>query len=87
MEEGDISPAQQTTFHKSVRAFYVCALEYAIQNLPQNDDLLKNAKFVNFGRRECANISEVEYSTGKEGYEIRCNRIFQLSLCILSVHF
>ena len=61
MEEGDISPAQQTTFHKSVRAFYIHALEYAIRNLPLNDDLLKNAKFVNFGRRDCANLSEVEY--------------------------
>ncbi|CAB4028208.1 Hypothetical predicted protein [Paramuricea clavata] len=61
IEEGDISPALQNALYKSVRAFYVRTLEYAIDNLPLNDDLLENAKLVNFNRREYAELSEVEY--------------------------
>ena len=60
-EEGDISLAQQSTFYKSVRAFYVPALEYAISNLPLKDDSLENAWFLNFHRRESANLTEVKY--------------------------
>ena len=60
-EEGDISLAQQGTFYKSVRAFYVHALEYAISNLMLKDDLLQNARFLNFHRRERANLSKVGY--------------------------
>lgn len=57
--EGDISPAQKSTFYTIARAFYARALEYAI-NLQLKDDLLQNAKFLNFHRRESANISEVD---------------------------
>ena len=41
-EERDISLAQQSNFYKSVGALYVCALEYAISNLPLKDDLMQN---------------------------------------------
>lgn len=60
-DEGDISQTQQSTFYKSVKAFYARALEYAISNLPLKDDLLQNARFLNFHRRESANLSEVDY--------------------------
>ena len=60
-EDGDISQTQQSTFYKSVKAFHARALEYAISNLPLKDDLLQNARFLNFHRRESANLSEVDY--------------------------
>ena len=60
-DDGDISEAQQNTFYKSVRAFYVRAMEYATSNLPSNDELLKNARFLDFHSRESASISQVEY--------------------------
>ena len=60
-DDGDISEAQQNTFYKSVRAFYVRAMEYATSNLPLNDELLKNARFLDFHSRESASISQVEY--------------------------
>ena len=60
-DDGDISEAQRNTFYKSVRAFYVRAMEYATSNLPLNDELLKNARFLDFHSRESASISQVEY--------------------------
>ena len=60
-DDGNISEAQRNTFYKSVRAFYVRAMEYATSNLPLNDELLKNARFLDFHRRESASISQVEY--------------------------
>ena len=60
-EKGNISLAQQRNFYKSVRAFYVRALEYAISNLSLKDDLMQNARFLNFHRREIASLSKFEY--------------------------
>ena len=51
MENGDLAPSQCKKFYESVRAFYVHAFEYALKNLPLNDELLKNASFVNFPSR------------------------------------
>ena len=61
LEEGDISQAQVTKFYDGARAFYVRAMEYALENLPMNDEMLKNAAFVSFRSRESANFSQVEY--------------------------
>ena len=60
-DDGDVSEAQRNTFFKSVCAFYVRAMEYATKNLPLNDELLKNARFLDFHSRESASISQVEY--------------------------
>ena len=60
-EEGDISLAQQSNFYKSVRAFYVCALQYAISNILLKGDLMQNPRFLNFHRREITSLSKVEY--------------------------
>ena len=60
-DDGDVSEAQRNTFFKSARAFYVRAMEYATKNLPLNDELLKNARFLDFHSRENASISQVEY--------------------------
>ena len=37
VNSGDISPTESNKFFKSVRAFYVLAMEYALKNLPLND--------------------------------------------------
>ena len=47
LNEGDISAADQTKFYASVRAFYVKAMCYALENLPLKDPLLQNARFLN----------------------------------------
>jgi hypothetical protein len=61
LDDGEISPLQVTQFYKGVRAFYVRALEYALDNLPLKDDLLKNASFVSYKKREDTSFSQVEY--------------------------
>ena len=61
LEEGDISQAQVTKFYDGSPAFYVRAMEYALENLPMNDEMLRNAAFVSFRSRESANVSQVEY--------------------------
>ena len=60
LEEGDITQ-QVLKFYASVRAFYETALEYALNNLPVKDELLKNAGFLNFISRENSNFNQVEY--------------------------
>ena len=61
LEEGDISPSDETKFYRSVRAFYVQAMKYALDNLPVKDALLKSAKFVNFRSKDDATFSQVEF--------------------------
>ena len=61
VEEGDVSPSQQRVFFNSVRAFYTKAMEYALQNLPLNDELLQNAAFTNVSTRLLSSFSQVEY--------------------------
>ena len=61
LDDGEISSLQVTQFYKGVRAFYVRALEYALDNLPLKDDSLKNASFVSYKKRDDASFSQVEY--------------------------
>ena len=61
LDDGEVSSLEVTQFYKGVRAFYVRALEYALDNLPLKDDLLKNASFVSYKKREDASFSQVEY--------------------------
>jgi len=61
LEEGDIGQAQVTKFYDGAPAFYVPAMEYALENLPMNDEMLRNAAFVSFRSKESANFSQVEY--------------------------
>ena len=61
LNDGDISQHDQSIFYRSVRTFYERAMEYALQNLPLEDELLQNAAFVNFHIRECATFQQVEY--------------------------
>ena len=61
LNDGDISQQQVNKFYDSTIAFYERAMEYAVQNLPLNDTLLKNATFVNFKLRENVTFSQVEF--------------------------
>lgn len=59
--EQDISVNQVKKFYTGVRLFYLSAVDYAIENLPLNDSLLKNAEFVYYPKRAQATISQVVY--------------------------
>lgn len=61
LEEGSISASDESKFYESVRAFYVQAMQYALENLPLRDPLLRNARFLNFESRNSATFSQVEY--------------------------
>ena len=61
LEEGDIGPSDTSRFYRSVRAFYVQAMKYALDNLPIKDSLLRNARFLNFKAKDDATFSQVEY--------------------------
>ena len=61
LDNGALAPSQSKRFYESVRAFYVHAFEYALKNLPLNDELLKNANFVNFTLRTDSAFAQVEY--------------------------
>ena len=45
----------------AVRKFYEATFNYAVENLPFDDIVLKHAKFVNFTNRYDAFIESVEY--------------------------
>ena len=48
-------------FYQAVRGFYYTAAEYALANLPLTDEVLQNASFLNFEKREIALFSQVEF--------------------------
>ena len=62
-QDSDISATDVKRFYVGVRAFYIPAVDYAIDNLPLNDTLLKNAEFIYFPKREQATISQVYFVT------------------------
>lgn len=49
--EGAVPPVKMSTFYKGVRSFFETAVEYRLQNLPHDDVVLKNARFINFEQR------------------------------------
>lgn len=84
MEEGDISASNKSKFYESVRAFYVRAMQYALENLPLRDPLLKNARFLNFESKSGATFSQVEYFVERlvNGVKYFCHNIIA-SACSL----
>ena len=44
LKDGDIINQQFNRFLTAAGAFYICTYEYALDNLPRNDDLLINAR-------------------------------------------
>ena len=63
MHNGDLAPSQVKT--EILRAFYIHAFEYALNNLPLKDQLLKNANFVSFTSRSTSTFTQVEYFVEK----------------------
>ena len=61
MEEGDVNPLQVAKFYESVRCFSERAVEYSLKNLPLSDELLKNARVIDFERRLQADMLQLEY--------------------------
>uniref|UniRef100_H3A908 HAT C-terminal dimerisation domain-containing protein n=1 Tax=Latimeria chalumnae TaxID=7897 RepID=H3A908_LATCH len=62
---GDISPATKNKLFSAVRAFYSSVTKYAFIKLPLNDEVLKNATFVNFDVKENCTFEQVEYFVGR----------------------
>lgn len=61
LNDGDIGQEEVTKFYGGVRLFYEKAFNYAIENLPLKNELLKNAQFLNFNLRDKSTFSQVEY--------------------------
>ena len=59
--EDGLDNHQVKKFYSGVRKFYVTALNYGRSHLPLDDPLLKNARFLNFRKKESATMSQVEY--------------------------
>ena len=60
-DEGDITHQEFRVFYNGVRDFLRTAADYALNNLPIKDELLQNAGFLNFEKRELSCFSQVEY--------------------------
>ena len=61
LEEGVVPPLKVSTFYKGVRSFFETAVEYSLQNLPHDDAVLRNARFINFEQRMQADQLQAEY--------------------------
>lgn len=59
-EEGHVARKIQQ-FYTGVRSLYEKACSYARSSLPLSDPVLKSARFLNFARRESADLSEVDF--------------------------
>ena len=57
----DDGEADVRLFCTAVRQFYIKAADYALNNLPLNDPVLQNSKFVDFMKRDTQDFSQVEY--------------------------
>ena len=61
LNEGDISSNIHNKFIQGVKAIYVTAVTYALNNFPLEDELLKHAQFVDLKRRLDSSLVEVTY--------------------------
>ena len=61
LAEGDISVQQLKKFYSAVRQFYIAAAQYMWKNLPLNDDVLRNAQFVNWNKRRSTTFAEASF--------------------------
>jgi len=80
LREGDITMQQLKRFYSAAWNFYIAAANYALYNLPLEDELLENAEFVYFPRRAEATISQITYFISQLGNSIWC---VLLMLCIV----
>ena len=60
-EQGDITQRDVRIFYSAVREFYITATDYALANLPVRDEVVKNASFIDFEKKESSVFSKVEF--------------------------
>ena len=60
-EEGDISESDKKKFYAAVREFYIDAANQAVMKFPFTDEVLNNAKFLNFEKRDTRTFDSVEF--------------------------
>ena len=59
--DDDVSQHQKNKFYNSDRAFYERAFKYALDNLHNSDELLKDAEVINWEHREDVTIDSITY--------------------------
>ena len=59
--DGDISQHEKNKFCNSARAFNERAFKYALDNLPNSDELLKHAEVINWELRKDVAIDSITY--------------------------
>ena len=59
-DDGDISSADVKLFYTAARQLYSKA-DYALDNLPLNDPVLQNSKFIDFMKKDTQDFLQVEY--------------------------
>lgn len=60
-DDGDITTTDVKRFFLAVRGFYCTAAKYAFNNLPLDDLVLKNSRFIDFKKRNQFDFSHVEF--------------------------
>ena len=59
--DGDITEHNKNQFFEGVRAFYVDAVNQALQKLQYSDDVLNHARYLNFEKRRDCTFDSIEY--------------------------
>lgn len=57
---GKISEEQIEEFYDSIKVFYIKAVNYLLENLPLDNEIIKHAAFVDFEKREKLNFDSVQ---------------------------
>ena len=70
MDAGSITETTRRKFYTAVRLFFKRAVEYSLEHLPLDDELLKNASFANFEKRLESSPIQAEYFVTR--YECYC---------------
>jgi hypothetical protein len=61
LNDGSVGPEAVNKFTKSARLFFHTATAYALSHLPFDDDLLRNAQFVDWPKRLETDFTQVQY--------------------------
>ena len=70
VNEGDVNSRGSSKFLQSVHSFYEAAVGYIIAKFPLKDDILLNARVINF--KKCENDKFISVESFLERYSIVC---------------
>ena len=59
LKDGDVTVYEEKKFYRAVRAFYQTAVQYALDHLPLDDDVIQNSQFVDIVKRLDSDINQV----------------------------